>query len=343
MRKKQLLARALHRLGITRIALYLRSKLIRELPVLVYHRILDISSEFRFDAELVDASVDHFRWQMQYLKKHFTPITFLQLKEYLDGNADLPPRPVIVSFDDGFDDNYHNAFPILKETGVPATLFLTTGHIGTDETFWYDWLAYLILNTSSSYFSITALQIHHKMPADLPGRRKILYACVEALKRVSNEQRLAVLKELSCDYGADYADANEEIKHMSKPLSWVQCQEMREAGIEFGSHSVSHPILTSLSSQELYYELAESKRVIEEKLNQKVIALAFPNGHLVNFNQEIIDLALTLGYDFCASYVGDINKLSNLNRGLLDRITPEPCNDRSVFSMSLALHGLLGR
>lgn len=343
MRKKQLLARVVHRLGITRVALYLRSKLIRELPVLVYHRVLDISSAFRFDAELVDASIDHFRWQMQYLKKHFNPITFLQLKEYLDGNADLPLRPVIVSFDDGFDDNYHNAFPILKETGVPATLFLTTGNIGTEETFWYDWLAYLVLNTSSAYFSIATLQVHHKMSADLRDRRKILYACVEALKRVPNEQRLAILKELSRDYGEDYADANEKIKRMSKPLNWPQCQEMCEAGIEFGSHSVSHPILTSLSLHELHYELAESKRVIEEKLNQKVIALAFPNGHPVDFNQEIIDLALTLGYTFCASYMGDINKLSNLNHGLLDRITPEPCNDRSVFSMSLALHGLIGR
>lgn len=340
MRKKQILARTMYGLGISRLALYLRSKRtprVRQLPILVYHRILDVSHGYPFDVGLVDASIENFRWQMRYLDKHFDPVTFSQLKDYLSGNSDLPPRPVIVSFDDGFDDNYYHAFPILKETGVPATLFLTTGHIGTETTFWYDWLAYLILNSTSNQFSIEALQFDCRLNTDPDSRRKILHTCAERLKRVPNMQRLAILEDLECRYGREYTDASERIKRMSQPLTWEHCREMKKAGIEFGSHSVSHPILTSLTPDELYFELFESKRVIEENLNQTVIALAFPNGQSRDFNQNVIDLALKLGYDFCASYKGSINNLSSLNRGLLDRFTPNPCNDHYVFSMTLSL------
>src|SRR5437868_4271268 len=101
--KKELLAQCLvsgHMLpAISRV----RSVWRADIPILAYHRIWDVTDEdrFPFDIELVSASIADFGWQMQYLQLNFNPITFRTLIQILDGETEAPPRPVIVTFDDG--------------------------------------------------------------------------------------------------------------------------------------------------------------------------------------------------------------------------------------------------
>jgi len=107
-----------------------------KLLVLAYHRICEIEG-FMWDDDLISASPGEFERQIRYVADRFTPITFEELARILSGRSPIPPRPAIVTFDDGYMDNYLQAFPILKRYGVPATFFIPVGFIGTRrETPW---------------------------------------------------------------------------------------------------------------------------------------------------------------------------------------------------------------
>ncbi|MBL8524644.1 MAG: polysaccharide deacetylase, partial [Betaproteobacteria bacterium] len=88
----------------------LRALLKSEITILAYHRILNSWDEehFPFDVELISASCEDFAWQMEYVRSHYSPIAFRDVIAFLDGKCALPPRPLLVTFDDGFDDNYHH-------------------------------------------------------------------------------------------------------------------------------------------------------------------------------------------------------------------------------------------
>jgi len=137
--KRDIAVRFLALSGITRLKELLGRK--DRLLVLVYHRICETEG-FMWDDDLVSASPQQFERQVRYIAERFTPITFEELGRILDGRSPMPPRPVIVTFDDGYMDNYLQAFPILKRYGVPATFFIPAGFIGTRKVTWWDLKAF---------------------------------------------------------------------------------------------------------------------------------------------------------------------------------------------------------
>ncbi|MCD6505461.1 polysaccharide deacetylase family protein [Candidatus Poribacteria bacterium] len=137
--KRDIAVRFLALSGITRLKELLGRK--DRLLVLVYHRICETEG-FMWDDDLVSASPQQFERQVRYIAERFTPITFEELGRILDGRSPMPPRPVIVTFDDGYMDNYLQAFPILKRYGVPATFFIPVGFIGTRKVTWWDLKAF---------------------------------------------------------------------------------------------------------------------------------------------------------------------------------------------------------
>ena len=136
--KRKLAATLLERVGAIQATTALRAKFSKTVTILAYHRVLDIAEEdsFPFDIELVSASVSAFTSQMQYVKQHFTPMSFASLLQCLDRGGPPPPGAVIITFDDGFADNYYNAFPVLKKFNIPATIFLSTGYIDNQNISW---------------------------------------------------------------------------------------------------------------------------------------------------------------------------------------------------------------
>ncbi|MCD6166375.1 polysaccharide deacetylase family protein [bacterium] len=96
-----------------------------EIPILMYHRVTNT------DNKPSTVAVDHFRAQMQYLARHkFYTLTCSQLAEYISRGHLLPAKPVLITFDDGYRNNYEHAFPILQEFNFTATIFLVGNHIG---------------------------------------------------------------------------------------------------------------------------------------------------------------------------------------------------------------------
>ena len=96
--------------------------------IICYHCVKD-----EVDSYLRPTKVADFKNQMQYLSRTYNPISLQEISQHIQNGTSLPSRAVAVTFDDGYRDNYENAYPVLKEYNIPATVFLTTGFIGTGE------------------------------------------------------------------------------------------------------------------------------------------------------------------------------------------------------------------
>lgn len=321
---------------MTHLTSFVRSMWRRDLPILTYHRVCTVEEEARypFDIELVSASVSDFTWQMEYISRHFTPITFGYFIKAARGEALLPAQPIIVTFDDGFADNYENAYPILKRLSIPATIFLAADYIGRSQTFWYDRLAYLINKVPPCTWNIPELELILQISGEVSARRPALHLLLERMKSVPNETRLKVLSRVDkvwghlCE-GPDLA--------LSRPLDWEQVREMSADGIEFGSHTLTHPILTKLDDETLQHELQESRRLIESHVKQKVEVIAYPVGRRFAFDVRVISAAQSAGYQLGVSCVRGTNRLESLDPFCIKRLVVERFIDRAQYAATLSL------
>ena len=108
-------------------------------PILVYHSVAPHHPEQTAEQRQLDVDTAVFREQMSYLAEHrYHVISLARLVEVLDGNAPAPERAVVITFDDGWENQYHYAFPILRQLGLTATFFVYTRPIGRD-ALWMSW------------------------------------------------------------------------------------------------------------------------------------------------------------------------------------------------------------
>lgn len=338
--KRQLLASTLRFSGVLRGLSLLRKNRHQELTILAYHRIggpVGVD-DYPYDHDLVSATVKGFEWQMKYLKKNFNPVTFRQVKASLEGSVRLPPRAVIVSFDDGFDDNYRFAFPVLKQLGVPATFFVSTGYLGKPETFWFDRVVYLMKNTSQRRLVIDLEGAPTELDADMSGRYRQAIDLVVALRAVADTKRLELLASVNRQLGSALPASDE----LSRPMSWEMVIEMAAAGMEIGSHTVSHPNLVQLTSERLVQELTESRQVVEKHTGQQPVVIAYPVGNRLNFNENVIEVTREAGYSLAASYISGVNAFASLDKFALNRLHVESYTGDSEFAATLEFPGLFG-
>lgn len=305
MGKKELLARILCSTGAISVIRRMRI-LSRGIIIIAYHRIYDINGEqeYPFDPELVSASVEDFKWQMKYIKKYFLPSSFEEVISNIENNRAIPKRTVIVTFDDGHLDNYLNAFPILKSLGIPATIFLSTGYVGGNQLFWFEEVAYLLYRAEPGRYSIPVLDADVDIDS-VDSRREAAELVLGCMKRVSDKSRKDALEQLRM---ATDIQLRDEDKLMCGNLTWPQVKEMSRNGIEFGSHTVNHPILTKVGDKELEIELTESRKKIEQELGKNVQVLAYPVGGKDEYDDRVVRMAGIAGYKMGVSYISGVNR-----------------------------------
>src|SRR5436190_15821631 len=120
----------------------------KSLTVVNYHRIDDpYRKDFDSFKPNISATQADFHHQMDYLAKWFNVVSVRDVIQWLEGQTELPPYAALITFDDGYLDNYTSAYPILGAHGFPALIFLTTEHIGTDAPFYWDMAAYCFYHT----------------------------------------------------------------------------------------------------------------------------------------------------------------------------------------------------
>lgn len=342
-RKREVASDALAALGLIGPMGSLRSAAISDLRVLAYHRVLSELDEpaFEFDAELVSARRADFDWQMAYVARRFQPVSCAQVAAAINSGTSLPKRAVMVTFDDGFRDNYEVAFPILQRHKVPAVFFLTSGYIGKQDIFWFDWLVHVLLRTSASTIRVPVLHLVIDLGPTAAARRLAALELLRALKVATETKRSTALQQLK---DATAVDIEPMTRASSACMTWEQVREMSTGGMEFGSHTVSHPILSTISDPaHLRFELDESKATIEREVGRPVIALAYPVGGRDAVSAEVIAAVRQSGYQFAFTYEAGCNKRPSNDRFLLKRLQVERYTTRSMFAASLELPEVFGR
>jgi len=325
------LAKAIDYLKINSLIDFGRSTLVKDLRVLAYHRICDSEQWNDNDISLMSASNEQFNWQVKYIKNHYDLINFDDLNNILNNKIDTPKRPVIITFDDGFADNYFNAYPILKEHNAKATFFVSTGYIGTDKQYWFNKVYRSFVNPQNTNACINELNINIDLSKCEATRRKQIYSIIEVLKKCPNKERLEYVKYIVQQYPEREFD-----DQLCAPMTWKQLMEMKDNNMEIGSHTITHPVLSMLSEADLKYEIFESKKIIEEKLNTNISTIAYPVGMSFAYNDTVIKEVKAAGYTFGTSYMAGTNYLNKLKPYDLKRIHVERYTTRSMFKAMLS-------
>jgi len=266
----------------------------RRLTVLAYHRVADARDPgLRGFAGNVSASPAAFAEQMDWLARHFEVVSLEDVLAWLDGDAELPDRPALITFDDGYRDNLEIAAPLLAERGLPATLFLTTDPTDGGPALYWDLVASLFDDSERDRAELPVLG-RREWPSRA-DRQHTIHDFVYAIKWLHPDRRAAILDELRT---AIESDASDRIPGLY--LDWDDVRSL--SGWSLGAHTVHHPVLTSVGREEAAGEITDSALRITEETGRQVRALAYPNGLEGDYDDGIaagaqsagIDLAFTL-------------------------------------------------
>lgn len=281
--------------------------------ILMYHRVLDEDDrerEYSQPGMYVSARV--FEKQIAFLSRKYKIIRLRELTDLITRRQNIPSNSLVITFDDGWRDNYLCAFPVLKKYKVPAAVFLTTDYIDSDKMFWFYKASILTAGNKLSRRELGELIAGHESLKDSAGvmsNKETDEAnnassdgdwFIDRLKKLEPGKIDGILERLS----AVNMQADDIIKEGNSMLSWDEVREMNRERIDFGSHGCSHRIMPGLSDAEITDELTESKGVIEEKLGGAVDLFAYPNG---DYNDRIKELAENCGY-ICALATGGKKK-----------------------------------
>lgn len=255
----------------------------RSFQILQYHRVNDGESRI-----FPGTPVQVFEKQMEGISRYYSVYPLEELVERAI-HDDIPPRAVAITFDDGYKDNYQNAFPVLKRLGLPATIFLTTGVIGSQFCIWHDRLFCAFEETPVSEVAIGKI----RYPIGTLSEKEIaVKAFREYLRKYHYSRWDDLLQQLCADLRIKSVACGEPFQK----LSWSDIELMGRSGITFGAHTVSHPILTALSLSEARNEILASKETIEKRLGTPVRLFAYPNGTSGDFNEPIKDILKEAGF-----------------------------------------------
>lgn len=339
--KRERLAEIMDHLAVLRPLGAMRARWQCDLPILAYHRVIDIAVEddFAFDPELVSASCAQFRAQMEYVRAHHDPIRFSDLLAAFDGGTPLPARPLIVTFDDGYSDNYTNAFPVLRELQIPATIFVSTGYVGGTDTFWYDHVAHALYRAPEGEVNLPWLGPRMRLD-DVPSRRRAAKVALRHLCRIPDLERRQCIQRLATEI-----DFNIEIvdRAWSQPMTWSQVREMSSAGIEFGAHTVSHPVLSRCDDDVLQRELVDSKARLEQETGVSADVMSYPFGYPDDYDERTPRAARAAGFRLATSYLAGRNDLRRARHFDLRRLHIERYTSMASFVSMLALPQLFAR
>ena len=288
------------------------------LRILAYHKVMDINEAiYPFDEEVISASKMAFDKQMTFVSRNYNVITFRDMDASLKKRQSLPERPLIITFDDGYADNYYNAFPVLKRYGLRAVFFISTDYMGGNKPFWFETIIYV---GKKGLLEVQKLGLDLASHSD-DGPSGGAKAFRKYLMKIPNSERLRLLKMV--EEKTQLQIPRHDLEWV-RPLTWTQVREMADAGMEIGSHTKSHLILGNAFKDELRDELKESKRIIEKEAGQRVRSISYPMGSK-NFavTSSVIEEVRAAGYRWGMSNVSGFEKVPFENALFLKRLKVE--------------------
>jgi peptidoglycan/xylan/chitin deacetylase (PgdA/CDA1 family) len=251
--------------------------------IITFHRVNDDNDPF-FPA----LATDVFEQQVRWIARHYRVLTVEELVARMK-RAALPRNAVAITFDDGYRDNLTHAAPILARYGVPATIFLATAFIGATEIPWYDRVALAFKTTQRPGWPAPDRTMVDR--ASLPERLRAVARTLDDLKQRPDDERRRRVDGLEAWLGG----ANPQgLKNLM--LSWDDVHALTGLGVSVGGHTVSHPILSRVSAERAWAEIAGCRDAIEAATGRAPMAFAYPNGGAADYTPAVVDLVRRAGF-----------------------------------------------
>ena len=232
-----------------------------------------------------------FDQQMEYLTRWGRAISLDRALACLAGEESPVPGAVVVTFDDAYRSLYYDIRPVLARHGVQATVYLVSDVTESGDALWFDLVEWAIFGWQGDYGDLLPESlIDAVIPGDARGTRR---RALRLLRRFSLDERERCVEEILKQAGL----ALNEVPDRYRLVSWEQARTMRKEGlITLGGHTRTHPILTRVSQERAWDEIAGSKARVEKMLGCAVTHFAYPNGQQGDFDGRIAGMVAEAGY-----------------------------------------------
>ncbi|MGH7201119.1 MAG: polysaccharide deacetylase family protein [Planctomycetaceae bacterium] len=325
--KRDLAVRALDATGLNRLLSRLGTW--HGLLVLNYHRI-GTPGRSPFDRDLWSAAADEFDRQLAHLKEHFDLVGLDDLGDVLHRRSG---RHVMLTFDDGYRDNYEIAFPVLRRHAATATVFLATGFLDRPRVPWWDEIAWMVRTSRREGLNANVWTI---LPVefDPPDRALAIRRLLATFKQLRGHETPAFLEFLGEAAGSGRCPTEHAADLW---MTWDMVREMRRAGTTFGGHTVNHPVLASLPADEQDREIAGCKARLAAELREPVVAFSYPVGKAGAYDETTQRCLRARGFRWAFGYAGGYIRPSCYDRYALPRVAVETTIRRADLRALTAL------
>ena len=201
--------------------------------VLRYHALTEGRDEVLYAAPDICLPVDVFRLQMAFVQRAYRVVSLDELVHALERGAQLPPRALVITFDDGYADNHRLGLPVLRALGLPATIYVATGAVDGGAPFWVAAARALALRAPGDVLEVPG---QPAIPLGPPERREVAAKTLtRALVPLRSDARATFLSEGTLNSGLDL-----DRMLAGTMLTWNQIRELHAAGWTIGAHTVTH-------------------------------------------------------------------------------------------------------
>lgn len=269
--------------------------------VITYHRVLEDDHPFDpFELGMCTRKRD-FKAQLELLKQHFDIRKANDVITACREGVPLSKPTVSITLDDGYQDNYDIALPILRELQLQATLFVATGGMGSSQMLWWDRVIYAVHQTHATSLDLSDFNIpgcDSPLALSPPLKKQSLECLLDGLWATSHSSCSNAVEEIEQQLGVT-ADPQ-----WAPRMGPDQLQAFYKAGMEIGAHSVNHHDMSQLDKNSLHHELLEPKRTLETLLGAPVTGVAYPAGR---HSDTVLEASKNAGYDYAMSTLRGFN------------------------------------
>ncbi len=285
--------------------------------ILAYHRVLPKdSNDIAFIQPGMYVTLETFKKHMAFISKRYQVINLHDI-----AGLYTTKRACIVTFDDGWADNYTHAFPVLKKYAIPATIFLATNMVGTNQWPWPDRISYYIQTTSLDKFvdvMEAGLDEHgrerFKIDNFSRNKKNIVDDILGYMKKLDHRKLITLMTHFDHEFYKQMESLNEKRQW----LTWEEVVEMSHHGIAFGAHTHNHVILTSVSLNDAREEIVTSRDILSRKLGSNIRSFNYPNG---DYNKALVNVLKDEGFTYAVTtrtgYIKESDDLLTLRRIML--------------------------
>lgn len=261
--------------------------------VLTYHGVLPEIPADQPDYEYRNfVTVKQFENQIGFLLKTYKP---LKASDFYNGGSNLSGG-FLITFDDGFRNNFTYAVPVLQKYGLQAIFFVTTDFIGSREFLWTEQVTRLIQKTNKAVLEVELDKFHSLKLTSILDKENASLIIRKYLKNQPPLKRNKILKQMKSQLNDVELTINREDEERYLFMSWNEVVEMTNSGQMVGSHTHTHSILSTLNEEESLQELKQSKEAIEKHTGRPCLTLSYPNGEKNDYSPMQKKQLKILGY-----------------------------------------------